>query len=1327
MKNKKIDKGFTLIELLATILIISLVFGISTYYMANIIGEGKDKTKDIALKNIQKSANIYIEEYKNNVIWNEIDETKQACISFNELINVGYLKSEQIEPFNNSRYIIITKNKNNSIKETKIDTDNTCSEVNAKIPIPTCQDKTYNGDTQILINNTTKYSFDKNEGKNAGKYRLTATLTDKNDIWEDNTSTDKIVTCTIKKAIPTLNANSNGSPPLDVGKTQDINVDSNIQGTITAKSSASDYIEVEEIKSDEEDDTKKIVTIKGLSSNQTRTYITITLTPDDIDNYYTKSIVYTIDNVGRIPLNKPESNDYCQQNLTYNGQEQNLLDLTKINSSGYTFMNYYGTNAGTYKVKVQLKYGYTWMDGSTDDATMDCKIKQIIPEFEIEKVEGKITEDNNIFKGNTESGTLMKTFEAVITSASELPGSVIVKPTQKDSEYITTSPVEAIEETTFNVTVKAIKITSEEVNIPITYTPKDTTNYTTVTRDYKIEVITNEFKIKYDCNGGAQSPVEEIVNYKAQYKIKDGFCTKPNSEVQTGWSDLGNNNWDYQKTGTWSFNNNNTTITNNTLKLLAKWQGGVANNEYLINYEYNCGTPGANAPSKSKINNAVNISNPTKSIKITRNTNGSGATTGGHVTATQTFSGWTATGLGATAKRGTASNNINTAWNGNTKTTNQYFKKLRDTTGTTNFTAHWNNKDIQMPTISKTNYNCRWYRKSNKTGTSYTSGQTYTLTDTSCSFTIYAGCTIVTSKLTINPNGGIYNGSKSNTVITGDYNSELPIEPPKNTNRAFYKITCNGNGATTSNTTVNAYRAFTGWTKAGTGTYTAGNPIGTANSKWKFGNKNGSLTANYNATSGNAICETPKREYTITFNANSTGATITGASNNKKTVGYTMNGWYTAASGGTLVVNPDVGKKYTKNTTIYAHWTSRSTTLANVEKANASCYWNTKKDGSGTTYISGYSGYTPTKNITLYARCGTGHWKIGTKQYLTLEEAVREAVNNDKIIAIDTHTDLSNVTISKNVTIDLNGKTVTRGANITIDSGHTVKFTGTGTLKSKTSSTFNIITAKGNAEVEKLTIKQLGTGTVISVTGSGTLKMTSGSLICDTNCTSNTVVFNSTAASSITGGNVVNKSKSTIRKINTGNLTLNCNIYSKGNAITINDDDARGKLTINGGVITNVGDNNTIHIKNGSKTSIEINGGYIWRRGTGDESTITIGKSNTTTINGGTIVNKNGIGINITPGANVTINNGNVITLSAKDSHSALHGHGGKATVTFNKGYLCTNRSDSYVTSKITGTGIGGGEGTYQAAGYQFSNVQYFTGTAVNKETIKTKTCRHKT
>lgn len=113
-----------------------------------------------------------------------------------------------------------------------------------------------------------------------------------------------------------------------------------------------------------------------------------------------------------------------------------------------------------------------------------------------------------------------------------------------------------------------------------------------------------------------------------------------------------------------------------------------------------------------------------------------------------------------------------------------------------------------------------------------------------------------------------------------------------------------------------------------------------------------------------------KRVYTVTLNGN-------GASNlSSLTSTYSFKNWNTNSSGTetTLTNQHSVSGLTTTNgatVNIYAQWTSASVTLPSHSRTGYTFNgWNTKSDGTGTSYTSGAK-YTPTSNTTLYAQ-----WKV---------------------------------------------------------------------------------------------------------------------------------------------------------------------------------------------------------------------------------------------------------------------------------------------------------------------------------------------------------------
>lgn len=117
--------------------------------------------------------------------------------------------------------------------------------------------------------------------------------------------------------------------------------------------------------------------------------------------------------------------------------------------------------------------------------------------------------------------------------------------------------------------------------------------------------------------------------------------------------------------------------------------------------------------------------------------------------------------------------------------------------------------------------------------------------------------------------------------------------------------------------------------------------------------------------------------YTITFDDNNQAATI---SKNTIEAERTFNSWKLTKE------STDTTSKFengtftfgSANTTLEANYVSESnnTTLSTISKTGYTCKWNTKSDGSGTSYNSGASNYTTNSNVTLYAICSANLYKI---------------------------------------------------------------------------------------------------------------------------------------------------------------------------------------------------------------------------------------------------------------------------------------------------------------------------------------------------------------
>ena len=96
---KKNNKGFTLIELLATIIVLSIVLGLTIYIALNAISKAKEKSYQVTINNIEKEAANYLLEMKDKLFYvsqpdNEFIEYQ--CITVQNLLDLGYFKNDII-------------------------------------------------------------------------------------------------------------------------------------------------------------------------------------------------------------------------------------------------------------------------------------------------------------------------------------------------------------------------------------------------------------------------------------------------------------------------------------------------------------------------------------------------------------------------------------------------------------------------------------------------------------------------------------------------------------------------------------------------------------------------------------------------------------------------------------------------------------------------------------------------------------------------------------------------------------------------------------------------------------------------------------------------------------------------------------------------------------------------------------------------------------------------------------------------------------------------------------------------------------------------------
>ena len=279
------------------------------------------------------------------------------------------------------------------------------------------------------------------------------------------------------------------------------------------------------------------------------------------------------------------------------------------------------------------------------------------------------------------------------------------------------------------------------------------------------------------------------------------------------------------------------------------------------------------------------INNPTTAPSgYTVKFNTNGGTTDTlQVVQTTTFDSWTLTGGGSLS--------------GTTYT-------FADTTAT--LTANYKGNNITLPDATKTGATFKgWYTASSGGTKVGNSGDTY---NPVANTTLFAQWDEIQYTLTINPNGGTYSGQ---TTVNGGYDSTLAVTNPTAPNG--YTVTLNKNDGTETTTQVIQTMNFDKWVLTGKGSLSG--------ITYTFGDGDGTLTATY--TSNNVELETPTRE------------------------GYTFDGWYTLANGGTKIDSPYMP---TNNITLYAHWTANKYQITFNPGENGIVTETTREVTYGQTY-----------------------------------------------------------------------------------------------------------------------------------------------------------------------------------------------------------------------------------------------------------------------------------------------------------------------------------------------------------------------------------------
>ena len=487
---------------------------------------------------------------------------------------------------------------------------------------------------------------------------------------------------------------------------------------------------------------------------------------------------------------------------------------------------------------------------------------------------------------------------------------------------------------------------------------------TILTKGYGAGIAYNEtanltYTIKFNGNGsmGGSTASMSMVKDVSKNLTANGF-------TKTGYTFK---NWNKKTDGSGTTYKNKQSVKNltstqgATVNLYAQWKP----NTYTISFNGNGKTGGSTASMSMTYDTAKNLT-------------ANGFTKTGH-----SFSGWNtkSNGDGTSYKNKQSVKNLTSA-NGATitlyaKWTPNKYTVSYDANGGIGAPADQTktygvNLTLSSTKPTRTGYTfSKWNTKADGTGTNYNSTAKYT---SNANLTLYAVWTPIKYTVTYNANGG--SGAPGNQTKTYGVSLTLSSTKPTRTGYTFSKWNTKSDG---TGTNFNSGAKYTG--NANLTLYAVWTPI--------------KYTVTYNANGGIGAPADQTKTYGVALTLSSTKPTRTG---------YTFSKWNTKADG--TGINYNSGSRYTGNAnlTLYAVWTPIKYTVTynanggsgapgnqtktygvaltlSSTKPTRTGYtfskWNTKADGSGTSYNSG-SKYTGNANLTLYAQ-----WKEERK--LSLE------------------------------------------------------------------------------------------------------------------------------------------------------------------------------------------------------------------------------------------------------------------------------------------------------------------------------------------------------
>ena len=484
----------------------------------------------------------------------------------------------------------------------------------------------------------------------------------------------------------------------------------------------------------------------------------------------------------------------------------------------------------------------------------------------------------------------------------------------------------------------------------VTYSDKQsvknltTTNGATITLYAVWTPIT--YTIKFNGNGSSSGSMSNLAMVYDTAKALTANAYKRTGYSFNGWNTAADGSGakytDKQSV------KNLTTTQGATVNLYAQWTPI----SYAVKFNGNGSTSGSMANQSFVYDKAQNLSANAfkREFTITYNYNYSGAanTT---AKASATFNGW------ATSTSGKV-----------VYTDKQSVKNLSSTSGAVvNVYAKWTDKAVTLPTPTRTGYVFDgWYTSASSGNKIGSGGGSYT---PSKDITVYAHWTPISYTIKFNGNGST-SGTMSNLSMTYDVAKTLTANAYKRTGYTYVGWNTKADGTGTVYSDKQSVKNLTATQGATINLYAQWKPIGYSVKFNGNGSTSGSMSnqAFVYDVAQNLTANAFKREFTITYNYNYAGKTNT---TGKATAAF--NGWATSATGNVVYSDKQNVKNLSATSgavvSVYAKWSDAKATLPTPTRTGYTFDgWYTTATG-GTKIGGGGSSYTTDKDITVYA-----HW-----------------------------------------------------------------------------------------------------------------------------------------------------------------------------------------------------------------------------------------------------------------------------------------------------------------------------------------------------------------